>query len=72
MTARSVGFFFSHDHPEPNITDYVPFCRPGLLLRDNKQRVKEMLNLRERVRGKRQREKRKLEGETEDLVVSCL
>ena len=56
----------------PDITNHVPFCGPCLFLRDKLQRVREILNLMKGVRGKRQREKKKLEGETEDLPVSCL
>lgn len=40
-----------------NITNYVPFYGLSLLLRDGRQRVREILKVREGVRGKRQREK---------------
>lgn len=53
----------------PNTTNYVPFCGPCLLLRDKEQRTKEIPDLRE---GKRQRQKKKLERETADLLVFYL
>lgn len=54
-----------------NITNYVLFYGAYLLLRDGQQRVREILKLRERVRGKRQREKRELERQVKALFVSC-
>lgn len=42
-----------------NITNYVPFCGPCLLLTIEEQKMKEILNLREEVREKRQRGKKR-------------
>lgn len=55
-----------------NITNYVPLCGPCLLLTIKEQKIKEILNLREEVRGKRQRKKKELEREIKDLFFYCL
>ena len=71
-TARSIGFFISHDHPEPK---YHQSCSLLWTLSVSETQIaKGQRNSQphERSKGKETEREKEVRGETEDLPISCL
>ena len=71
-TARSIGFFISHDHPEPK---YHQSCSLLWTLSVSETQItKGQRNSQphERNKGKETEREKEVRGETEDLPISCL